>query len=153
MSRQWGAVWPREAHSPRGRQWDVVHSTCCLRKTSQRHSRRAVANVLLLAAHNTALQSLPWKSFSSGRGRQGRQRVVRHPVSDSPLESASIGKQSGPFTFEAGRAGSTQYPVTLPPVEYFFFSGWQARQAARSTEKFFFFGRQAGQAAHSKASC
>ena len=25
---------------------------------------------------------------------QGRQRVVRHPVGDSPLESASIGRHS-----------------------------------------------------------
>ena len=70
--------------------------------------------VFLLVAHSTALQCLPWKSFSSGGGRQGRQRVVRHPVGDSPLESASIGRQSGPFTIEAGRAGSPQYPVTVP---------------------------------------
>ena len=47
-----------------------------------------------------------WKSFSSGAGRQGRQRIVGRPVGDSPLESASIGRQSGPFMTEAGRAGS-----------------------------------------------
>ena len=31
---------------------------------------------------------------ASGGGMQGRQRVVRHPVGDSPLESASIGRHS-----------------------------------------------------------
>ena len=46
----------------------------------------------------------PLKSFSSGGGRQGRQRVVRRPVGHSPLEA---------FTIEAG---STQdfIPLATP---------------------------------------
>ena len=62
---------------------------------------------------------------------QGRQRLVRRPVGDSPLKSASSGKVF--FFGKAGRAGSAQYRITVPPVEKFFFWGSQAGQSARST--------------------
>ena len=122
-------LWERQA----GRQLVVRHPVGDSPLQSASIAGRAAHSRLRQAgqaARSTLLQCLPWNTFSSLGGRQGRQRSVQLPVGDSP--------------------------ITVPPLEKFFFFGRQAGQAVHSlfgvSRKIFFSGRQAGQAARSKAS-